>query len=310
MAANDLDPPELDLQLFDQLLTERIGAKVNATPATLYHYTSSANFLKILSSNELWFTDYRYLNDLSEVRYGVELFKAEISAEAERQQRPTSLFLFALLTQLEQALVHTDVFVFCMCEENNLLNQWRVYGLDSVPISIEFDTDNFRKREGWTPYFFKLVPMIYALEAQNEIARAATALCVEWCQKHESQIWRTPSSLFALAREFAAICMDLCLAMKHPQFAVEKEWRLVTRWGLEHRILSGRFFRSSPAGIVPYLAVRPTGDHSVFSLPIRSITIGPCDQPEIQKRTLHDLLYQQVQAMVDVHISGLPIRRT
>jgi hypothetical protein len=45
-------------------------------PECLYHYTSGAAFMNILTSNELWFADFRYLNDLSEMRYGIDLFKA------------------------------------------------------------------------------------------------------------------------------------------------------------------------------------------------------------------------------------------
>jgi len=39
-------------------------------PESLFHYTSSAAFLNIIQSGELWFSDFKYMNDLSELKYG------------------------------------------------------------------------------------------------------------------------------------------------------------------------------------------------------------------------------------------------
>jgi len=51
----------------------------------VYHYTTVAAFKSIIDSQELWLTDYAYLNDSSEVRHGLELarevFEQDLSAQ-------------------------------------------------------------------------------------------------------------------------------------------------------------------------------------------------------------------------------------
>ena len=42
-------------------------------PAAVYHYTDAAGLQGILDSGVLWATDYRYLNDSSELRYIFDL---------------------------------------------------------------------------------------------------------------------------------------------------------------------------------------------------------------------------------------------
>jgi hypothetical protein len=42
-------------------------------PDTVYHYTSLEGFLGIVRSRSVWMTDFAYLNDRREVRYGLDL---------------------------------------------------------------------------------------------------------------------------------------------------------------------------------------------------------------------------------------------
>jgi hypothetical protein len=308
------EPSEIfvpDYQELDRLVMERAGWRhPDDYPESLYHYTSSAALLNILSTDQLWFSDFRYLNDLSEQRYGVDLFKAEVNRRyGEESKSMPSLLLSKLGEQFDAALVYTDVFVFCMCEENNLLNQWRVYGRDTVPVSIEFGTRGFLFFD-WQPYSCEVVPMVYDTAIQTKIVREAIAVGMEYAAQHERIVLKDADSIQSYVEILASICVDWCISMKHPQFEVEKEWRLATRWGLEHRILTGRSFRASPTGIVPYLMMRPKADELIDAarLAIRSVTIGPCNQPEIQRRTLRDLLFQRGRLDAEVHISSLPLR--
>ena len=305
------DEPELDFNLLDQRIMERAGWRhPDDYPERLYHYTSSAAFLNIITSDELWFSDFRYLNDLSELRYGVDIFKAEVQRRRiQETSAMPSVMLLKLEEQFDAALIYTDVFVFCMCEENNLLNQWRVYGRDTVPISIELATRGFMFEE-WEPYRFEIVPMVYDRQLQEKIAREAVSVAIEFSNEHKNSILRDADSIQSFVEMVVSISVDWCISMKDPQFAVEKEWRLATRWGLEHRILTGRSFRSSPSGIVPYLKMRKKLEEPIAAttLPIRSVTIGPCNQPEIQQRTIRELLYQRERADAEIHISSLPIR--
>jgi hypothetical protein len=294
----------------DQFIMERAGWRhPDDFPEKLYHYTSGSAFLDIIRSGELWFTDYRYLNDLSELKYGVDLFTAEITSR-EEQENDSSLraMLVAVLKQFETARTYTDLFVFCMCAENNLLNQWRVYGRDTVPVSIELGTRGFMFVD-WEPYSFEIVPMVYDTSRQNSIVSEAVSTGMEYASRHKAKIFKSDMALQSFVEDLTSVCVDWCVPMKHPQFEVEREWRLATRWGLEHRALNGRKHRASPVGIVPYLAVKPKVDGLTQGrLPIGSVTIGPCSQPQVQSRTVKDFLFQHDFTNVDVVTSDLPLR--
>jgi hypothetical protein len=238
------------------------------------------------------------------------LFTEHLYRRAEREaDTKLAALLSKVAAQFEEALVYTDMYVFCMCAENNLLNQWRVYGRDTVPVSIEFGTRGFLFHE-WEPYYFDVVPIVYDTERQNKTVREAIAASIEYASRHEKAIFRSDDSVHAYVKKLASSFVDWSMSMKHPQFEVEKEWRLATRWGSERRDLTGRAFRASPAGIVPYLVMSPKAEEKIDAsrLPIRSVTIGPCKEPQVQKRTLHELLYQRGRADAEVRVSNLPIR--
>lgn len=300
------DPAE-----FENLIMQRAGWRhPDDYPESLYHYTSSTAFLSILTSGELWFTDFRYLNDLSELRYGIDLFTTELlTRELKGTDRRTVGLITRIKAALEETVVQTDQFVFCMCAENNLLNQWRVYGRDTVPVSIELATRGFMFVD-WEPHYFDLVPMVYDESSQQRIADGVIDVGLEYATRHEQIIFKNDASLKSYVEHFATLALNWCATMKHPQFEVEKEWRLATTWGPGRRFKRGQKFRASPSGIIPYLTARPKADDPMSGgrLPVRSVTIGPCSHPQIQQRTLLELLYQHGMADVEVRLSNLPIR--
>ena len=56
--------------------------KRHAIKETLYHYTDASGLKGIIDNQEIWFTDYRYLNDPSELTHGMNLAKALIAKGA------------------------------------------------------------------------------------------------------------------------------------------------------------------------------------------------------------------------------------
>ena len=165
------------------------------------------------------------------MRYGVDLFKAEVRRQIETESDTSvSKMLAQLDEQFDNALIYIDVFVFCMCEENNLLNQWRVYGRDAVPVCLEFATRGFMFVE-WEPYSFEVVPMVYDTDPSKsdcsriDLGRARIHGQAPGCNPSDTD------SISSYVEMLASICVDWCTSMKHPQFAVEKESRLATRGG-------------------------------------------------------------------------------
>jgi hypothetical protein len=57
-----------------RLAASRQHIQPAVVPELLFHYTNAAGLLGILDSARLWATNYRFLNDSSEIGHGVSLF--------------------------------------------------------------------------------------------------------------------------------------------------------------------------------------------------------------------------------------------
>jgi hypothetical protein len=83
----------------------------NKISGTLYHYTNVAGLQGILKSVAVWFTDFRHVNDPSEISHGTELCRDII-----RQRKPgtdgrVALFLDCLALRLENFSKGLEYFI-------------------------------------------------------------------------------------------------------------------------------------------------------------------------------------------------------
>ncbi len=70
-------------QIFMPQYLRRIG-DARQNEKRMVHYTSAANAINILKSKEFWLRSVRRMDDFTEVRYGIGLFKN--FAKSERQE--------------------------------------------------------------------------------------------------------------------------------------------------------------------------------------------------------------------------------
>ena len=54
-------------------------SEAESVPRLLYHYTTQAGLIGILESKSIWATHGLYLNDASELRLGIEMFKQRLA---------------------------------------------------------------------------------------------------------------------------------------------------------------------------------------------------------------------------------------
>src|SRR5579883_1243988 len=106
----------------------------------LAHYTSIATLERIMATNEVWFSNPLFMNDVEELRFGMmqgfQKFSSDsrISEACGSKERASKLiqsfnFYFESFSN-EHAL---DVYVFCLSEHDGqntdgLLSMWRGYG--------------------------------------------------------------------------------------------------------------------------------------------------------------------------------------
>jgi hypothetical protein len=126
---------------FDQLIVDMddLQCAIKNRPL-LAHYTSIDVLEKIMLKDEVWFSNPLFMNDLEEVRFGVQqgarLFLqsqsvAEASGSPQRAQLLRNAFSH-YYTQFDQEHAF-DTYVFCLSQHNpkntnGLLSMWRAYG--------------------------------------------------------------------------------------------------------------------------------------------------------------------------------------
>ena len=118
----------------------------------LAHYTSLDVVEKILTTDEIWFSNPLFMNDLEEVRFGV-LHGASAIKESDIVR--TALKTEARHKRFTEALDHSinyfeqkhllDTYVFCLSEhapenEDGMLSMWRGYGGNGKGAALVFDT--------------------------------------------------------------------------------------------------------------------------------------------------------------------------
>lgn len=290
-----------------QAVVARIYESVGV-PTSLYHYTSSAGLIGIITEHKLWFSDATFMNDGSESTYGVRL--ASLCIDEFLQGKPQEELDAGerLKTEIADATRHFQQIIFCLSARNNLLNQWRDYGKDVVPYCIEFDARGLEQWKKDTDFTFPIfiTKVVYDVHMQRDLMidllsriyeKAKIALGDrQYFEENEAQ-----KLLMAAAVEIVA----LITRFKNPAFEAEEEWRAVAyRPEIEASVT--RKYRSSSLGAVPYYEWHQKGE--VRSLPILSVTVGPSPYAQVSDLALKQLLGDNGYN-VPTHYSLIPIRR-
>lgn len=279
-------------------------------PPLLYHYTSAEGLLGILSSGKLWATDIEYLNDTSELVYATEILR-ECLVSRVLEQHSSSPAIRSLVDKLlswtEQPLRFQDqspesqrLFVACLCENGDLLSQWRGYAGGVGGFAIGLDFKDARATSSYNLLKIKYEPEIQTRAIERELAGLIERLLErvrddEWL--HELQI--------GLAQQESRLlrCM---LRFKSPAFHEEAEWRTITI------VEAGRApggmvpeFRTNGSLIIPFI---PLNLSYSGQLPLKEIVIGPSPQSLLAQKSLLLLLATLGYSDVAVRRSSVPLR--
>lgn len=133
MADTNELPPALDeaIEKFNRwsdgtLESERKKPRVRYP---LYHYTDGRGLKGIIDTQTLWFTDYRHLNDPSELSYGMEKARDVMNLNANGADEYGQAFLECLADMLSPAKLSTlEFFIVSFSRNKDELGQWRAYG--------------------------------------------------------------------------------------------------------------------------------------------------------------------------------------
>ena len=199
----------------------------------LAHYTSIGTLERIAQTGEIWFSNPLYMNDVDELRYGMNLGMHAVRSHAGLREACPPDHYNALLDAFDDLYTNFDndsafdVYVFSCSEHDNeigddgLLSMWRGYGGDGNGVAIVFDMARLIAAPR-SPLLVRQVQ--YLSYEQSEawmdglLARLAQVLAP--CGDVPEAMAQAAAALFERIKVFA-------LFTKHRGFHEEREWRLV-----------------------------------------------------------------------------------
>lgn len=274
----------------DQKIDSALGPVVrSAAPEpgkAFWHYTDSKAFEGILQHKEIWATDYRFLNDAQEMLVGEE----DIYAVVEELRAPRGGGQFTGLLRglwdryaafrvwAAPSAKLLSVAVASFSEKEDDLSQWRAYGAGprgcGLSIGITFlDCDAWSESVGAI-----LVPCDYDREHfRQEVKNAFVEIDRLHAQLLAERVFKPDeirTALLSRAHQKGAV---LAARRKHPGFAGEQEWRIVTIEADTTRIHR----RDGRGGVqIPYVKLQLPLAEGLLSL--EGVRVGP--SPDLIQR--------------------------
>jgi hypothetical protein len=293
-------------------------------PSTLYHYTTADGLIGMLQSRQIWATNVRFMNDTSELAYGIRLVRAVFEKIGARviRGRARNTLLYEIVRagvseMLDDAERNTIHYAASFCTNGNLLSQWRGYGQSGGGFALGFVA---KRLHGFAAEFLPNAPVkpeqvpvflrkvMYDPKAQEALVHQWITSLLQQLRTASSravpsaaEIWRTEA-----AQIVARLVYEALVCFKHPGFAEEEEWRLIQQGRVGSQDLCKVSFRARTGRIISYspLTYQNAADH----FPVAAITFGPTLDGQASERALRMLLESHGfnAEAVQIHASGIP----
>lgn len=239
----------------------------------LCHYTTAEGLISMITKREIWATDIFYLNDKSELAYGIDLATDELKSgwvpDAYRSGVPEAIDRLSGLKELRPHLTAHRVYVCSFSGKLDDVSQWRSY-CPQGGYAVEFPPEILSAtahRQG-----FDLFACVYKEEAQRRLIR-------NHLKEAALHFGRARESSRQQAETLVGVLLALSAMMKHPRFEAEGEYRLLyvlPRLNNAKRRQATDEFRSRGSLIIPYQKMRL----SERLLRHVKIHVGPCQYME------------------------------
>lgn len=292
-------------------------AKGQSSPAKLHHYTNSAGINGIILSNHLWATDFRNLNDTTELTYGTGLLVDELKKFGKEKVGDVSILLNGLCTFYmdhgDKIRDFFETYVVSLSEAPDMLSQWRAYADHAKGCCVEFDfTDSrlFTIVDEYTPWALEILPVIYDEDIQRSLIRSG----IERLLNHLSPlaINRSTSEQGILIGFLMHALRPFVTAFKHPGFAEEREWRAIAACQKTQTDAKKkqRIAGSSSSNYLECIFIQGN-DVSLWQrklLPITGIKYGPLAEPSKKEEIRKLLSLNGYENQVVYSDSSIPLR--
>ncbi|MDP4022061.1 DUF2971 domain-containing protein [Methylobacterium sp. NEAU 140] len=218
------------------------------TPKTVWHYTNMSGLNGILQNSCLWASDYRYMNDASELEFGLQILEIciahhETTSTIDRPLRSDILIEIALM---KKNIMGLHVMTTSFCLRGNVLSQWRAYARqDGLAIGFRREHIEAQARahgflSDMVHYYFSdnqqyLTPdekfgpwlgrRILTLKERIANHQVAVRLFDEAQGRNDDTV--PFASVHQIKNIVRSWCAETAAFIKHPLFEEEQEWRCV-----------------------------------------------------------------------------------
>lgn len=271
-------------------------------PSTVYHYTSLEGFVGIVSSRSVWMTEFAYLNDRREVRYGLDLLLETVNTLLETAPDTN---VRDLLSTWKEKLggARNRICITSFSGDDDSLSQWRAYG----PIAVGFPVRSLSLHVNQG----RLQPVEYNPDTQRKLVKIYVHHLVSSFQAdlQGNRLERIPDVYHKLDR-----LLELAVFFKDPAFQAENEYRLTyidmpetfEPMGIKS---PARSFRAARGKLIPYVPSTQVllSKHRDFPLEISDVVLGP-ESDELLEQGVREFLDENGLKQVPVRRSLVPLR--
>lgn len=278
-------------QWWESLRAELAAIISDSPPIVIYHYTDINGLLGMIETGKIWATHVSRLNDSSEYHHGIK-----VVADCVRNAIPASSK--PLVEKILSEFRRVETYVASYSTKHDLLSQWRSYSGGKVGYCLGLATKGIATLDNSTPL---LEPVIYKDGLAQQVISRMLSGVDEYLQNNQFGEVEVGFLLGMVGSTLA----NLACTIKHPKFEEENEYRQFYQPGatslqLEKKFRNGRF------GLTPYVEV-PFIEEG--RLPLKFVTIGPCQDAELEKYAVKTLLEKHSSYMnVEVLVSEIPLR--
>ncbi len=277
-------------QWWETVRAELAAIISESPPRIIYHYTDIDGLLGMILTGKIWATHVSRLNDSSEYHHGIS-----IVPDCVRNSMPT--LSKPLVEKLLSEFKRVETYVASYSTKHDLLSQWRSYSGGKVGYCLGLATNGIATLDGSTPL---LEPVIYKDSLAQQVISKMVNRVDEYLQSNKFGDVEVGFLLGMVGGTLA----NLACMIKHPKFEEENEYRQFYRPGatslqLEQNFRNGRF------GLTPYVEV-PFIEEG--RLPLRSVTIGPCQDADLEIYIVKTLLEKHSYLNVEILVSEIPLR--
>jgi hypothetical protein len=199
----------------------------------LAHYTSIEVVEKIIANEEIWLSNPLFMNDLEEMRFGLnegaQLFLSSpliIQAAASESRAAILRTSFDHYYKMLDSKGALDTYVFCLCEHprdttDGVLSMWRGYGGHGNGACLVFETLPLSDINEFQLY---ISPITYGT---REVRIGLMTDVLQAWANITAQAAIPDKLLHIASYHYLLLVKMLALTSKHVGFSEEREWRVI-----------------------------------------------------------------------------------